>query len=569
MKEKISGAEALMRALRQEGVKTIFGYPGGAIMPVYDSLYTYTRGENKWFDHILVRHEQAATHAAEGYARVSGDVGVAIVTSGPGATNTLTGVADAMMDSTPMVVIAGQVSIAALGTDAFQEVDLVGVAQPISKWSYQIRRPEDVSWAVSRAFFIARSGRPGPVVLDFPKNAQVHTCEWNPVKVSNVRSYQPYPKLDDISVRTAAELINKAKKPLALVGQGVELGNAQQELVEFLEKADIPAGRTLLGMSALPTDHPLDVGMLGMHGNYAPNIKTQECDVLIAIGMRFSDRVTGLPSTYAKQAKIIQLDIDPAEIDKNIKTDVAVVADCKESLPAITALLEKADHREWRASFKSLHDQELQVVIEPAIHPKEGPLLMGEVTNAVAEAVHGDAVLVNDVGLNQMFSSRYFKYNHKRSIVTSGGLGTMGFGLPAAIGASFGTNRTICLFTGDGGFQMSIQELGTIMEQNAPVKMILLNNSYLGNVRQWQDLYYEHRHSYTDMLNPDYAHIAKGYGIPYDVVVDRRDLQSKVEKMLSTDGPYILECAVRKEENVLPMTIPGRSVDEMSLVLDI
>lgn len=558
-----------MRALRQEGVKTIFGYPGGAIMPVYDSLYTYTRGENKWFDHILVRHEQAATHAAEGYARVSGDVGVAIVTSGPGATNTLTGVADAMMDSTPMVVIAGQVSIAALGTDAFQEVDLVGVAQPISKWSYQIRRPEDVSWAVSRAFFIARSGRPGPVVLDFPKNAQVHTCEWNPVKVSNVRSYQPYPKLDDISVRTAAELINKAKKPLALVGQGVELGNAQQELVEFLEKADIPAGRTLLGMSALPTDHPLDVGMLGMHGNYAPNIKTQECDVLIAIGMRFSDRVTGLPSTYAKQAKIIQLDIDPAEIDKNIKTDVAVVADCKESLPAITALLEKADHREWRASFKSLHDQELQVVIEPAIHPKEGPLLMGEVTNAVAEAVHGDAVLVNDVGLNQMFSSRYFKYNHKRSIVTSGGLGTMGFGLPAAIGASFGTNRTICLFTGDGGFQMSIQELGTIMEQNAPVKMILLNNSYLGNVRQWQDLYYEHRHSYTDMLNPDYAHIAKGYGIPYDVVVDRRDLQSKVEKMLSTDGPYILECAVRKEENVLPMTIPGRSVDEMSLVLDI
>ncbi len=569
MKEKISGAEALMRALRQEGVKTIFGYPGGAIMPVYDSLYTYTRGENKWFDHILVRHEQAATHAAEGYARVSGDVGVAIVTSGPGATNTLTGVADAMMDSTPMVVIAGQVSIAALGTDAFQEVDLVGVAQPISKWSYQIRRPEDVAWAVSRAFFIARSGRPGPVVLDFPKNAQVHTCEWNPVKVSNVRSYQPYPKLDDISVRTAAELINKAKKPLALVGQGVELGNAQQELVEFLEKADIPAGRTLLGMSALPTDHPLDVGMLGMHGNYAPNIKTQECDVLIAIGMRFSDRVTGLPSTYAKQAKIIQLDIDPAEIDKNIKTDVAVVADCKESLPAITALLEKADHREWRASFKSLHDQELQVVIEPAIHPKEGPLLMGEVTNAVAEAVHGDAVLVNDVGLNQMFSSRYFKYNHKRSIVTSGGLGTMGFGLPAAIGASFGTNRTICLFTGDGGFQMSIQELGTIMEQNAPVKMILLNNSYLGNVRQWQDLYYEHRHSYTDMLNPDYAHIAKGYGIPYDVVVDRRDLQSKVEKMLSTDGPYILECAVRKEENVLPMTIPGRSVDEMSLVLDI
>lgn len=567
--EIITGAEAMMRSLQQEGVKTIFGYPGGTIMPVYDSLYHYTRGEHKWFDHILVRHEQAAAHAAEGYARVSGEVGVAIVTSGPGATNTLTGIADAMMDSTPIVVICGQVSIAALGTDAFQEVDLVGVAQPISKWSYQIRRPEDVAWAVSRAFYIARSGRPGPVVLDFPKNAQTQTCEWKPVKVSNVRSYQPYPSPNTETVRMAAELINNAKRPFALVGQGVELGNAQQELTDFLEKADIPAGRTLLGLSALPTDHPLNVGMLGMHGNYAPNLKTQECDVLIAIGMRFSDRVTGLTSTYAKQAKIIQLDIDPAEIDKNVKTDVAVVADCKESLPAITALIRKNDHHEWRESFLPLLEEERKQVIEPAIHPTEGPLLMGEVVNAVADATKDNAVLVNDVGLNQMFSSRYFRYSQHRSIVSSGGLGTMGYGLPAAVGATFGTDRTVCVFMGDGGFQMSIQELGTIMEQQAPVKMIILNNSYLGNVRQWQDLYYNRRRSFTEMLNPEYASIAQGYRIPYALVTERNDLKKQVARMLNTDGPFILECAVKPEENVLPMIIPGKSVDEMALRLDI
>ncbi|MBQ7421471.1 MAG: biosynthetic-type acetolactate synthase large subunit [Prevotella sp.] len=567
--EIVTGAEALMRSLEAEGVKTIFGYPGGAIMPVFDSLYTYTRGERKIFDHILVRHEQAAAHAAEGYARVSGEVGVCLVTSGPGATNTLTGVADAMMDSTPIVVIAGQVGTGALGTDAFQEVDLVGVAQPISKWSYQIRRPEDVAWAVSRAFYIARSGRPGPVVLDFPKNAQTHTCEWSSVKVTNVRSYQPYPKLDIDAVKAAAELINQAQKPFALVGQGVELGNAQAELLAFLEKADIPTGRTLLGLSALPTDHPLNVGMLGMHGNYAPNLKTQECDVLIAIGMRFSDRVTGLTSTYAKQAKIIHLDIDPAEIDKNIQTDVAVIADCKESLPAITQLLEKADHHEWRDSFLPLHEKEKNIVIEPAIHPVAGPLLMGEIVNAVTEATNNEAILVNDVGLNQMFSSRYFKYKKERSIVTSGGLGTMGFGLPASIGAAFGTTRTVCLFMGDGGFQMSIQELGTIMEHRIPIKMILLNNNYLGNVRQWQDLYYERRHSFTNMLNPHYESICKGYGIGYDVVIDREELVGKIEKMLSSEGPYLLECAVKNEENLLPMIIPGKSVDEMSLELDI
>ena len=566
MKEIISGSEALMRSLVNEGVKTIFGYPGGAIMPVFDSLYGYTRGENKKFDHILVRHEQAATHAAEGFARVSGEVGVCIVTSGPGATNTLTGVADAMMDSTPIVVICGQVGVGALGTDAFQEVDLVGVSQPISKWSYQIRRAEDVAWAISRAFYIARSGRPGPVVIDFPKNAQTHTCEWNPVNVTSIRSYQPYPTLENECVEAAAELINSAERPLALVGQGVELGNAHNELLEFLEKADIPAACTLLGLSALSSAHPLNKGMLGMHGNYAPNVKTQECDVLIAIGMRFSDRVTGLPSTYAKQAKIIHLDIDRAEINKNIKDDVAVVGDCKMSLPAITRLLRKNSHREWIDSFEPLHQIELEKVINPAIHPIEGPLLMGEVVNVVAEATEGNAVLVNDVGLNQMFSSRYFKYFRKRSIVTSGGLGTMGFGLPAAVGATFGDpNRTICVFMGDGGFQMSIQELGTIMERRAPVKMILLNNNYLGNVRQWQDLYYEHRHSFTDMMNPRYELIAKGYDIPYAVVTDRADLQDKVREMLTTDGPFLLECAVKNEEDLLPMTIPGRNVNEMSL----
>lgn len=556
----------MMRSLKFEGVKTIFGYPGGSIMPVFDALYGYTRGENRTFDHVLVRHEQAAVHAAQGYARVSGDVGVCLVTSGPGATNTLTGVADAMMDSTPIVVIAGQVGVDALGTDAFQEVDLVGVAQPISKWSYQIRRAEDVAWAVSRAFYIARSGRPGPVVLDFTKNAQVASAEYHTAKVDFVRSYVAYPVLDDRQVARAAEIINNAQKPLALVGQGVELGNAHNELTEFLEKADIPAARTLLGLSALPSDHPLNVGMLGMHGNYAPNIKEQECDVLIAIGMRFSDRVTCNLATYARQAKIIHLDIDRSEIDKNVMTDVAVVADCKVSLPAITRLLRKNSHREWRESFMPLYDMEYEKVIRPATLPESGPLLMAEVVNAVALATRGDAVLVTDVGQNQMFASRYFKYGKKRSMVSSGGLGTMGFGLPAAIGATFGApDRTVCMFCGDGGFQMSIQELGTIMERQAPVKMILLNNNYLGNVRQWQDMFFDGRRSFTSMLNPMYCDIAKAYGIPYGVVTDRAVLHAEIDRMLSVKGPFLLECAVKEEDNIMPMTPPGKSVDEMML----
>ena len=565
MRDRITGSKALMRALQAEGVKTIFGYPGGSIMPVYDALFDYTRGEKKCFDHILVRHEQGATHAAEGYARVSGEVGVALVTSGPGVTNTLTGIADAMLDSTPIVVIAGQVAINALGTDAFQEVDLVGVAQPISKWSYQIRHAEDVAWAVSRAFYIARTGRPGPVVLDFPRNAQVEEIDWEPAKVDFVRSYVAYPKLNIEAVREAAELINNAKKPLALVGQGVELGHAQEELKTFLEKADIPAGRTMLGLSALPSDHPLNVGMLGMHGNYAVNLKEQECDVLIAIGMRFSDRVTGNTKTYAKQAKIIHLDIDRSEIDKNVKSDVAVVADCKESLPAITALLNKNSHTDWRDSFKELDEKERTKVIEPAIHPTEGPLLMGEVVNTVAEKVPKGTVLVTDVGQNQLFATRYFKYPEKRSICTSGGLGTMGYGMPAAIGATFATDRMVVCFMGDGGFQMNIQELGTIMEQQAPVKMILLNNNYLGNVRQWQDMFWMRRKSFTKMLNPYYEQIAKGYGIAYEAVTDRANLAAAVEKMLTTKGPYILECAIKEDDDVLPMTPPGMNVNDMML----
>ena len=568
--QTVTGSEALMMALKAEGVKTIFGYPGGSIMPVYDALYDYTRGSKKSFDHILVRHEQAATHAAEGYARVSGEVGVALVTSGPGATNTLTGVADAMLDSTPIVVIAGQVPIAALGTDAFQEVDLVGVAQPISKWSYQIRHAEDIAWAVSRAFYIARSGRPGPVVLDFPKNAQTEMVEFHPQRVNFVRSYVAYPKLNMEAVQRAAELINHAKKPLALVGQGVELGNAQQELKDFLEKGDIPAGRTMLGLSALSSDHPLNVGMLGMHGNYAPNIKEQECDVLIAIGMRFSDRVTGNTKTYARQAKVIHLDIDHSEIDKCVKADVAVIADCKESLKALTALLDKNSHQEWRDSFKPLAEKERVKVIEPAIHPTDGPLLMGEVVNAVALQAPDDTVLVTDVGQNQLFATRYFKYLRNRSICTSGGLGTMGYSMPAAIGAAFGApERTVVSFSGDGGFQMNIQELGTIMEQQSPVKMVLMNNNYLGNVRQWQDMFWKRRKSFTRMHNPCYEMIARGYGIPYEAVTDRKCLADAIRRMFEAKGPYILECAILEDDDVLPMTPPGMSVDDMMLEIHV
>ena len=558
-----------MLSLKAEGVKTIFGYPGGAIMPTYDALFDYTRGEKKAFDHILVRHEQAAAHAAEGYARVSGKVGVTLVTSGPGVTNTLTGVADAMMDSTPIIVIAGQVATSVLGSDAFQEVDLVDVAQPITKWAYQIRSAKDVAWAVSRAFFIAKSGRPGPVVLDFTKNAQTELIDYQPAKVDFIRSYVPYPEPKEEDLKAAAELINNAKKPMALVGQGVELGNAQEELKAFLEKADIPAGRTLMGLSALPSNHKLNMGMLGMHGSYSVNLKEQEADVLIAIGMRFSDRVTGNLERYAKQAKIIHLDIDPSEIDKCVKTTVSVVADCKVSLPALTALVNKADHSDWKDSFQPLRQKEIKNVITPATKPTEGPLLMGEVAHAVAKATNSESVLVTDVGQNQLMSARYFKYHKSRSIATSGGMGTMGYGLPAAMGATFGApDRTICCFMGDGGLQMVIQEFGTIMEHQIPVKMVLLNNNYLGNVRQWQDMFFHHKQSFTPMCNPNFGKIADAYGIPYRCVEKREELQDAIQEMLSTEGPFLLETIIKSDANVEPMTAPGKAIDEMILNID-
>lgn len=559
-KEKISGSEALMRSLEHEGVKTLFGYPGGAIMPVFDALYDHRDRLN----HILVRHEQGAAHAAQGFARVSGEVGVCLVTSGPGATNTITGIADAMIDSTPIVVIAGQVGASLLGTDAFQEVDLVGITQPISKWSYQIRRAEDVAWAVARAFYIARSGRPGPVVLDFAKNAQVEMTDYEPVDLDFIRSYDPDPETDSRAVAEAVALINGAKRPLVLVGQGVELGNAQQELKEFVEKADIPCGCTLLGLSALPSNHRLNKGMLGMHGNLGPNVKTNECDVLIAVGMRFDDRVTGKLDTYAKQAKIIHLDIDPSEIGKNVPVDVPILGNCKRTLSLLTELIQPQKHEEWIASFKPYEEKEYTQVIEKEVFPKDGPINMGEVVNAVSEATHNEAILVTDVGQNQMMACRYFKFSKPRSIVTSGGMGTMGFCLPAAIGATFGRpDRTVCAFMGDGGLQMTMQELGTIMEQKSPVKIILLNNNYLGNVRQWQAMFFNRRYSFTPMMNPDYMQIASAYGIASRRVMGREELNDGIQKMLSTDGAFLLEVCVIEEGNVLPMTPPGSSVNYM------
>ena len=561
-KEMIKGSEALMQALLHESVDTIFAYPGGTIMPVYDALYDH-RSDLK---QILVRHEQGATHAAQGYACVSGKTGVCIVTSGPGATNTITGISDAMLDSTPIVVIAGQVAVSALGTDAFQEIDLVGVTQPITKWSYQIRRAEDIAWAVARAFYIARSGRPGPVVLDFTKNAQTSMVDFKPEDIDYIRSYDPDPDINISEIDEAVKLINSSKKPFALVGQGVELGKAHHELTKFLEKADIPAARTLLGLSALPTSHPLNMGMLGMHGNLAPNIQTNKCDLLIAIGMRFDDRVTGVLDKYAKQAKIIHLDIDKSEFNKNVKCDVTVLGNCKQTLAMITSRINQNSHKEWIDSFNPYKQEEYDKVIKPALFPTEGPLKMGEVVNAVSEKAASNSVLVTDVGQNQMFASRYFKYNNPRSIITSGGLGTMGFGLPAAMGATFGApERPIILFTGDGGLQMNIQELGTIMQSDIPVKIVLLNNNYLGNVRQWQELFFNRRYSCTVLANPDYMKIAEAYGINSRRVTEREELGEAINEMLNSEGAFILEIGCQNEENVWPMVALGCAVDEVRL----
>ncbi|MCC8172746.1 MAG: biosynthetic-type acetolactate synthase large subunit [Parabacteroides sp.] len=559
-KEKITGSEALLRTLIAEGVEYIFGYPGGQAIPLYDCLYDY---EDK-IKHILVRHEQGATHAAQGYARVSGKVGVALVTSGPGATNTITGIADAMMDSTPMVVIAGQVPSPLLGTDAFQEIDVIGITQPITKWAYQVRKPEEIAWAVSRAFYIASTGRPGPVVIDFAKDAQVGWVEYEYKKVDFICSYQPVPEISSASVAEAAGLINRAKKPFALIGQGVILGNAEKEVRELLEKADIPAGSTVLGLSALPSGHPLNKGMLGMHGNVGPNRKTNECDVLIAIGMRFDDRVTGDLKSYARQAKIIHFDIDLSEIGKNVPVDVPVLGDAKETVAAVTKLVEEARHTEWIQSFEPHEREENTKVIEKELAPADGPLKMGEVVRKVSEAVNDDAVLVTDVGQNQMMGVRYFRYKQTRSVVTSGGLGTMGYGLPAAIGAKVGApRRTVCFFTGDGGLQMTIQELGTVMQENLAVKIIVLNNNFLGMVRQWQELFFRKRYSATEMKNPDFVGIGRAYGIPGKAASTREELDEAIREMIAADGPYLLVANVEESGMVYPMVPAGGAITDI------
>lgn len=559
----MTGSEALMLSLINEGVDTIFGYPGGAIMPVFDSLYDYKDKLN----HILVRHEQGASHAAEGYARTSGKVGVALVTSGPGATNTITGIADAMIDSTPIVVITGQVASSLLGSDAFQEADVLGITQPITKWAYQIRRAEDIAWAVSRAFYIASTGRPGPVVLDLTKDAQFGKIDkFEYERTTFIRSYQPKPEIKTKDVEAAAELINNAKKPFALVGQGVILSGAEEELKAFLEKANIPAASTVLGLSAMSSDYHLNMGLLGMHGNIGPNMKTNECDVLIAIGMRFDDRVTGDLKTYAKQAKIIHLDIDSAEINKNVTVNVKVVGDAKESLSEITKLIRPQKHTEWISEFEPHDKTEYDVVIKKELYPESGSLKMGEVINKISEATENDAVMVTDVGQNQMMGVRYFKYNRTRSLVTSGGLGTMGFGLPAAIGAKYGTpEREVCLFTGDGGIQMTIQEFGTIMQYDIDIKIIILNNHFLGNVRQWQDMFFNKRYSETKLINPDFIKIADAYGIKGRKIYKREELDDAIYEMLNHKGSYVLDVEIEHEGMIYPMIPAGCCITNILL----
>ena len=559
-KDTITGAEALLRALIAEGTECIFGYPGGQAIPVYDCLYDY----RDRLRHVLVRHEQGAAHAAQGFARVSGRVGVALVTSGPGATNTITGVADAMLDSTPIVVITGQVPSPLLGTDAFQEVDVIGIMSPITKWAYQVRRADEIAWAVARAFYIASTGRPGPVVLDISKDAQVGRTVFEHKPVDFIRSYRPWPEINAEHVAEAAALIDAAERPFALVGQGVILSGAEQQLKDFLEKADIPAGVTMLGLSAMPTDFRLNKGMLGMHGNVGPNRKTNQCDVLIAIGMRFDDRVTGELKSYARQAKIIHLDIDASEQGKNVRADVKVLGDAKASLSALTNAVRPARHTAWIESFATDEAEEWEKVIEKEIHPTDGKLHMGEVVRRVSEATNHNAVLVTDVGQNQMVGVRYFQYTQTRSVVTSGGLGTMGFGLPAAIGAKLGApDRTVCLFVGDGGLQMTIQELGTIMQERLDVKIILLNNHFLGMVRQWQELFFNERYSATEIENPDFVAIARAFRIASREVCRREELDEAVEEMMATDGPYLLVADVEKRGIIYPMVPAGASISNI------
>ncbi len=562
MEEKITGSDVLWRSLIAEGVDTVFGYPGGQIMPVYDRHCDYAAQVR----HILVRHEQGAIHAAQGYARIKGEPGVVLVTSGPGATNVVTGIADAMTDSTPVVVITGQVPCAALGTDAFQEADVIGLTAPISKWNYQIRRPEEIAWAVARAFYIARTGRPGPVVLDFTKDAQTGMTEFKYEPCRFIRSYIPDPKPSEQMIEKAVRLLDAAERPFCVFGQGVTISGAEKELAAFLEKGDIPAGSTLLGLSALPSGFPLYRGMIGMHGNVAPNILTNVCDVLVAVGMRFDDRVTGTVSTYARQAKVIHIDIDKSELGKIIRPEVALRGDAKAVLAQLTERMQPKDRIGWTEAHLRCDAVEKEKVINPEVHPGKGLLKMGEVVDRIAEATEGKAIIVTDVGQNQMMAARYSRFTSPRSFLSSGGLGTMGFGLPAAIGAKVADPaRPVCLFVGDGGIQMTLQEFGTIMQDGIGVKMILLNNNWLGNVRQWQELFFKERYSQTRMLNPDYGMIAAAYGIPTRSVDGRAGLKEGIREMLSGDGPFLLDVHVEEEGVVMPMIPPGKGIHEIML----
>ena len=560
---KLSGSQMILTGLMEEGVHTIFGYPGGAIMPLYDALYDF----NDQLQHILVRHEQGAVHAAQGYARASGRTGVVFATSGPGATNLVTGLADAQIDSTPIVCITGQVYAHLLGTDAFQETDVINITAPVTKWNYQVTDAREIPEALAKAFYIARSGRPGPVLIDITKNAQLQIEEFASYKkCGHIRSYRPSPKVRIEYIQQAAELINQAKKPFVLFGQGVILGNAEQEFKTFIEKTGIPSAWTILGDSAIPTDHPLNVGMLGMHGNYGPNVLTNQCDVLIAIGMRFDDRVTGRLDKYAKQAKIIHLDIDPAEIDKNVKADIGVWGNCKETLPLLTGLVKPNAHPEWLQLFADYDKEERQIVIHDELNPQSGEITMGEVMRNLNELTHGDAIIVTDVGQHQMVACRYAKFNSSRSNITSGGLGTMGFCLPAAIGAKFGApHRTVVGVVGDGGFQMTLQELGTIMQSKVDVKIVIMNNRFLGMVRQWQQLFNDKRYSSVNIESPDFVALAKAYRIDGQLVEDRSDLNAALSTMLAHKGSYLLEIRVGKENNVFPMVPQGCSVSEIRL----
>ncbi|HTM99109.1 MAG TPA: biosynthetic-type acetolactate synthase large subunit [Pedobacter sp.] len=560
---KGTGSQALLNGLIEEGVHTVFGYPGGAIMPIYDALYDYSDK----LKHILVRHEQGGIHAAQGFARTSGDVGVVFATSGPGATNLVTGLADAQIDSTPLVCITGQVFAHLLGTDAFQETDVINITTPVTKWNYQITDAKEIQEVLAKAFYIAKSGRPGPVLIDITKNAQLQVEEFNAyVKCNHIRSYRPKPNIRVEYIAQAAEVINAAKRPFVLFGQGVILGTAEQEFKAFIEKSGIPAAWTILGEGAIPTDHPLNVGMLGMHGNYGPNVLTNECDVLIAVGMRFDDRVTGRLDKYAKQAKIIHLDIDPAEIDKNVKADVGVWGDCKETLPLLTDLVNENKHPEWLAKFRDYNQQEIDQVITAELYPTGDEMTMGEVLRNINEICGGDAIIVTDVGQHQMVACRYAKFNNTRSNVTSGGLGTMGFGLPAAIGAKYGApDKTVIAIIGDGGFQMTPQELGTIMQFGAEVKILILNNRFLGMVRQWQQLFHDKRYSFVNITSPDFVALAKAYYIEAQMVNERANLRTALETMINHEGSYLLEVMVGRENNVFPMVPQGCSVSEIRL----